>query len=105
MEGVNWKNNKTDDNPSEQQFNHEKNRAYSDQCTAFISNLHPTVDSTLCLFIAVHVTVTDMLCYCRQIMSIFVISSVMLVELLPFASYMTNSQENQGYQITFSLSF
>ncbi|KAL9321545.1 hypothetical protein ACSQ67_013384 [Phaseolus vulgaris] len=44
VEGVNWKNNKTDDNPSEQQFNHEKNRAYSDQCTAFISNLHPTAN-------------------------------------------------------------
>ncbi|KAL2964329.1 hypothetical protein AAZX31_16G000600 [Glycine max] len=42
VEGANWKNTKIDDNPSEQQFNHEKNRAYSDQCTVFISNLHPT---------------------------------------------------------------
>ncbi|QCD76392.1 squamous cell carcinoma antigen recognized by T-cells 3 [Vigna unguiculata] len=44
LEGVNWRNNKTDDNPSGQQFNHEKNRAYSDKCTAFISNLHPTAN-------------------------------------------------------------
>ena len=27
VEGANWKNTKIDDNPSEQQFNHEKNRA------------------------------------------------------------------------------
>ncbi|KOM49302.1 hypothetical protein LR48_Vigan08g012900 [Vigna angularis] len=38
VEGVNW------NNPSGQQFNHEKNRAYSDKCTAFISNLHPTAN-------------------------------------------------------------
>ncbi|KAL5171320.1 Squamous cell carcinoma antigen recognized by T-cells 3 [Glycine soja] len=44
VEGANWKNTKIDDNPSEQQFNHEKNRAYSDQCTVFISNLHPTAN-------------------------------------------------------------
>ncbi|XP_027353606.1 squamous cell carcinoma antigen recognized by T-cells 3 isoform X2 [Abrus precatorius] len=44
MEGVNQKNNESDDNPSEQQFSHVKNRAYSDQCTAFISNLHPTAN-------------------------------------------------------------
>ncbi|KAL2342286.1 hypothetical protein Fmac_010226 [Flemingia macrophylla] len=44
VEGINWKNNKIDDNPSEQQFSHGKNRAYSDHCTAFISNLHPTAN-------------------------------------------------------------
>ncbi|KAL2593527.1 hypothetical protein AAZV13_12G135000 [Glycine max] len=44
VEGVNWKNTKIDDNPSEQQFSHEKNRGYSDQCTAFLSNLHPTAN-------------------------------------------------------------
>ena len=38
-------------------------------------------------------------------MNIFVISSVMLVELLPSASYMINSLENQGYQMNYSLSF
>ncbi|KAK7328362.1 hypothetical protein VNO77_22467 [Canavalia gladiata] len=44
LEGVNQKINKSDDNTNEPQFNHEKNRAYSDQCTAFISNLHPTAN-------------------------------------------------------------
>ncbi|PNX99841.1 squamous cell carcinoma antigen recognized by T-cells 3-like protein, partial [Trifolium pratense] len=42
VEGTNQKNNKSDDNRSEQQLTRGKHRAYSDQCTAFISNLHPT---------------------------------------------------------------
>ncbi|CAJ1963814.1 unnamed protein product [Sphenostylis stenocarpa] len=44
VEGVNLKNNKMDDTPSGQQFSHEKNKTYSDQCTAFISNIHPTAN-------------------------------------------------------------
>ncbi|KAK7302396.1 hypothetical protein RJT34_13284 [Clitoria ternatea] len=45
VEEVNQTNYESDDNPRELQFSHEKNRAYSDQCTAFISNLHPTANS------------------------------------------------------------
>ncbi|WJX26121.1 hypothetical protein P8452_15092 [Trifolium repens] len=44
VEGTNQKNNKSDDNRSEQQLTRGKHRAYSDQCTAFISNLHPTAN-------------------------------------------------------------
>lgn len=47
VEGVNQNNNKSEYNLSEQQSTPRKNRAYSDQHTAFISNIHPTVDSTL----------------------------------------------------------
>ncbi|WJX21824.1 hypothetical protein P8452_11204 [Trifolium repens] len=44
VEGTNQKNNKSDVNRSEQQLTRGKLRAYSDQCTAFISNLHPTAN-------------------------------------------------------------
>lgn len=47
VEGINQKNNKSDDNLSEQQLTLGKNREYSDQCTAFISNIHPMVNSAL----------------------------------------------------------
>ncbi|KAJ1385724.1 RNA-binding domain superfamily [Sesbania bispinosa] len=41
MEGINEKNKISDDNLNERQFTLGKNKAYSDQYTAFISNLHP----------------------------------------------------------------
>ncbi|XP_057427546.1 uncharacterized protein LOC130720866 [Lotus japonicus] len=40
VEGVHTRNNKSEDNLSEQQLTLGKKRAYSDQCTAFLSNLH-----------------------------------------------------------------
>lgn len=44
VEGANQKKGKSDDNPSEQKLIVGKHRAYSDQCTAFISNIHHTVN-------------------------------------------------------------
>ncbi|CAK8530107.1 unnamed protein product [Lathyrus sativus] len=44
VEGANKKKGKSDDNPSEQKLIVGKHRAYSDQCTAFISNIHPTAN-------------------------------------------------------------
>ncbi|XP_050882996.1 uncharacterized protein LOC127086291 isoform X2 [Lathyrus oleraceus] len=44
VEGANQKKGKSDDNPSEQKLIVGKHRAYSDQCTAFISNIHPTAN-------------------------------------------------------------
>ncbi|XP_004485413.1 uncharacterized protein [Cicer arietinum] len=44
VEGTDQKNKKSDGNLSEQQLTHGKHRAYSDQCTAFISNLNPTAN-------------------------------------------------------------
>jgi hypothetical protein len=102
VEGTNQKNNKSDVNRSEQQLTRGKLRAYSDQCTAFISNLHPTVNRALSLSLplvcgCLRQKDTNELCYCRQMMSIFVISSVISVELLPSAFYMTSSPESPGY--------
>lgn len=83
VEGSNQKNNKSDDS-QKQQLTRGKHRAYSDQCTAFLSNLNPTVNRALSLsFVCVCMFGTERLmsCYCRQMMGIFVISSVILVEL------------------------
>ncbi|XP_058767200.1 uncharacterized protein LOC131640841 [Vicia villosa] len=44
VEGANQKKRKSDDNPSEQKLIVGKHRAYSDQCTAFISNIHHTAN-------------------------------------------------------------
>lgn len=43
VEGSNQKNNKSDDS-QKQQLTRGKHRAYSDQCTAFLSNLNPTAN-------------------------------------------------------------
>lgn len=85
VEGSNQKNNKSDDS-QKQQLTRGKHRAYSDQCTAFLSNLNPTVNRELlaCLssvFACLGQRETNDLCYCRQMMGIFVISSVISVEL------------------------
>ncbi|KAL5096235.1 hypothetical protein RYX36_000562 [Vicia faba] len=44
VEGANQKKGKSDDNPSEHKLTVGKRRAYSDQCTAFISNIHHTAN-------------------------------------------------------------
>lgn len=83
----------------------EKPKVYTDQCTAFISNLNlkasrhyfGRVKQTKCCIFTLHRALADLFKFYRQMLKISGSFSVMLVVLLIFEYCLTSLRENQGY--------